>query len=321
MTLRGVIHNNYTTIGYLLKYVYLMGVGDMVYYVEYVFVENFIIDFILLFITGKLIKRIIIFKRLIFASLIGSLYVILTFYIGREFMTYFIVKFSISVLMIMIAFDSKGILMNIRVIICFYITSLIMVGIITALYYLTYDKLTVNAIIMSIFSGYAALHFFFKEIKDRIAKHNYKRTVNISIDNKYKTFRGYIDTGNELTDPATGKPVIVVNIDCIRDIIDEDLYNRILGFYHNRSYESLINKNNHINLRIIKYNTISNSGESMVCIVPDEIEIINYNNSIFIDAIIGIHPKRISKDDYDALLFKKLLDWEMETENDYVKSC
>ena len=293
----------------------------MVYYVEYVFVENFIIDFILLFITGKLIKRVIIFKRLIIASLVGSLYVILTFYIGREFMTFFIVKFSISVLMIMIAFDSKGILINIRVIICFYITSLIMVGIISALYYLTYDKLTVNAIIMSIFTGYAALHFFFKEIKDRIAKHNYKRTVNVSIGNNSKTFRGYIDTGNELTDPMTGKHVMVVNIDCIKDILGDELCNKIMEFYDNKCYESLIDENNSIILRIVKYNTISNSGENMVCIVPDEIEIINNNSSIFIDAIIGIHPKRISMDDYDALLFKKLLDWEMETENGYVDAC
>ena len=293
----------------------------MVYYVEYVFVENFIIDFILLFITGKLIKRVIIFKRLIIASLVGSLYVILTFYIGREFMTFFIVKFSISVLMIIIAFDSKGILTNIRVIICFYITSLIMVGIISALYYLTYDKLTVNAIIMSIFTGYAALHFFFKEIKDRINRHNYKRTVNVSIGNSSKTFRGYIDTGNELTDPMTGKHVMVVNIDCIKDILGDDLCNKIMEFYDNKCYESLFDENNSIILRIIKYNTISNSGENMVCIVPDEIEIINNNNSIFIDAIIGIHPKRISMDDYDALLFKKLLDWEMETENEYVDVC
>ena len=293
----------------------------MVYYVEYVFLENFIIDFILLFITGKLIKRIIIIKRLILASFIGSLYVVLTFYIGKEFMTYFIVKFSISVLMIMIAFDSKGILTNIRVIICFYITSLIMVGIISALYYLTYDKLTVNAIIISIFIGYAALHFFFKEIRDRIAKHNYKRSVNINIGNKRKKIRGYIDTGNELTDPVTGKPVMVVNIDCIKDIIDDDLYKRILDFYHNKSYENLIKENKSVNLRIIKYNTISNKGESMVCIVPDEIEIINDKRNLFIDALIGIHPKRISKDDYDALLFKKLLDWEMETENEYVKTC
>lgn len=293
----------------------------MVYYVEYVFVENFIIDFILLFITGKLIKRVIIFKRLIIASLVGSLYVILTFYIGREFMAFFIVKFSISVLMIMIAFDSKGILTNIRVIICFYITSLIMVGIISALYYFTYDKLTVNAIIMSIFTGYAALHFFFKEIKDRINRHNYKRTVNVSIGNSSKTFRGYIDTGNELTDPMTGKHVMVVNIDCIKDILGDELCNKIMEFYDNKCYESLIDENNNIILRIIKYNTISNSGENMVCIVPDEIEIINNNNSIFIDAIIGIHPKRISMDDYDALLFKKLLDWEMETENEYVDVC
>ena len=293
----------------------------MVYYVEYVFVENFIIDFILLFITGKLIKRVIIFKRLIIASLVGSLYVILTFYIGREFMTFFIVKFSISVLMIIIAFDSKGILTNIRVIICFYITSLIMVGIISALYYFTYDKLTVNAIIMSIFTGYAALHFFFKEIKDRINRHNYKRTVNVSIGGISKTFRGYIDTGNELTDPMTGKHVMVVNIDCIKDILGDELCNKIMEFYDNKCYESLIDENNNIILRIIKYNTISNSGENMVCIVPDEIEIINNNNSIFIDAIIGIHPKRISMDDYDALLFKKLLDWEMETENEYVDVC
>jgi stage II sporulation protein GA (sporulation sigma-E factor processing peptidase) len=293
----------------------------LVYYVEYIFVENFIIDFILLFITGKLVKRVIILKRLIAASLIGSLYVIVTLYAGKEFMNNFIVKFSISVLMIMIAYDSKGILTNIRVIICFYITSLIMVGIISALYILTYDKLTVNAIIMSIFTGYAALHFFFKEIKDRIVKHNYKRKVNVSICGKSKTFRGYIDTGNELTDPITGKPVMVVNIDCIKEILGDELCNKIMEFYENKSYEKLIDENNSINLRVIKYKTISNSGENMVCIVPDEIEIINNNKSILVDAIIGIHPKRISMDDYDALLFKKLLDWEVETENEYVDAC
>jgi stage II sporulation protein GA (sporulation sigma-E factor processing peptidase) len=94
-----------------------------------------------------------------------------------------------------------------------------------------------------------------------------------------------------------------------------------MEFYENKCYEKLIDENNSINLRVIKYKTISNSGENMVCIVPDEIEIINNNKSILVDAIIGIHPKRISMDDYDALLFKKLLDWEVETENEYVDVC
>jgi len=288
----------------------------MVYYVEYVFLENLIIDFILLFITGKLIKRVIIYKRLIAASLVGSLYVVLTLYMGKDFMTYFIVKFSISILMIMIAFDSKGFLANIRVIICFYITSLLMVGIISALYYFTSDKLTVNAIIISLFMGYGALHFFFKEIKDRLSKANYKRTVVIYINGKQKTLSGYIDTGNELSDPVTGKPVMVVNIDCVKDILGNSLYERILDFYKDESFEKLF-VDGSINLRIIRFNTISTKGEKMVCIVPDRIELLD-NNLGSIDAIIGVCQRKISREDYDVLLFKKILDWEMENSNEYV---
>jgi stage II sporulation protein GA (sporulation sigma-E factor processing peptidase) len=297
----------------------------MVYYIEYVFAENFLIDFILLFVTGKLIKRIIVYKRLIVASIIGALYVILTAYIGKEFMTYFIVKLSVSVLMIMIAFDSKGILTNVRVILCFYITSLIMVGVISALYYLTYDKLTVNVIIFSCFVGYVLLHFFFREIKGRIEKSNYIRTVTINNGGSTKTLRAFIDTGNELIDPMTGKPVIVINIERIRNILGEELYKQILYFYDNKdnNYERLLTENKDVNLRIIRYSTISSKNESMVCLTPDEIIVkTNDNHVITADAVIGIYPKKISqKEDYDALLFNKILEWEREQNNEFVKSC
>lgn len=297
----------------------------MVYYVEYVFAENFLIDFILLFITGKLIKRIIVYKRLIAASIIGAMYVILTAYIGKDFMTYFIVKFSVSVLMIMVAFDTKGILTKIRVILCFYITSLIMVGIITALYYLTYDRLTVNAIVLSLFMGYAALHFFFKEVKARIEKSNYMRTVTINMGNLSKTLRAFIDTGNELADPMTGKPVMVVSIESIRNILGEELYGNIIKFYSNKesNYESLLAGNSNFNLKIIRYNTISSKGEMMVIVTPDNIEVKgNEGRILTADAVIGISLKKISqKGDYDALLFNKILEWEMEQNNELAKSC
>lgn len=297
----------------------------MVYYIEYVFAENFIIDFILLFITGKLIKKKIVYKRVIAASVIGALYVILTAYFNKDFMTYFIVKFSVSVLMLMVAYDTKGILNNIRVILCFYITSLIMVGIITALYYLTYDRLTVNAIVISLFLGYSALHFFFRDIRNRIAKSNYMRTVTIKVGEKYKSLKAFIDTGNELTDPMTGKPVVVVNIESIKNILGEELYRNILIFYSEKesNYEKLLNENTNKNLKIIRYNTISSKGEMMVILTPDELEIKGNNNHIIkADAVIGIYPKKISqKEDYDALLFNKILEWEMEQNNELVKSC
>lgn len=296
----------------------------MVYYIEYIFAENFFIDFILLFITGKLIKRIIIYKRIIAASVIGALYVVLAAYICEGFMTCFIVKFSVSVLMVMVAFDSKGILTNIRVILCFYITSLVMVGIICGLYYLNYSKVTINVIIISLFGGYGALHFFFKEIKAKTEKNNYMRITTVKIGGCSKTLKAFIDTGNELTDPMTGKPVMVVNIESIKDILDEDLYKGILEFYKNKesSYEILNGSYNKTNLRIIKYNTISSEGRMMVCILPDSIEIKNKNNSIInADAVIGLCTEKISRrEDYDALLFNKILKWEMEQNNELVKS-
>ena len=287
----------------------------MVYYIEYIFAENFLIDFILLFITGKLIKSDIVYKRIIAASFIGAVYVILTVYVGREFMTFFIVKFSVSVLMLMVSFDIKGIIANIRVILCFYIISLIMVGIMTALYYLIYDRLTVNAIVLSLFVGYAALHFFFREIKARIDKNNYMRTVVINVGSLSSTLKAFIDTGNELSDPMTKKPVIVVNIESLRNILSEELYCNILRFYENKddNFESLLSGSNNYNLRIIRYDTISSKGEMMVVFTPDNIEVKGNGKSIsVVDAVIGIYPNKISrKGDYDALLFCKILEWEM----------
>ncbi|WP_326908308.1 sigma-E processing peptidase SpoIIGA [Sedimentibacter sp. MB31-C6] len=293
----------------------------MEYYIEYIFAENFLIDFILLYITGKLIKRKIVYKRLIVASILGAIYVILTAFIGKEFMTYFIVKFSVSILMIMVAYDSKSLITNIKVIICFYIVTIIMVGIITSLYYLTFDRLTVNIIILSMFTGYVALRIFFSEIKSRMNKSNYMRKVTIKLNNKIKTLTAFIDTGNELVDPITGKPVIIVNIECLSEMLGEEVKKEILDFYNDseKNYRNLfLEKNSKLRIRVVKYNTISSEKEQMVCVVPDDITILsNDKNIINADAIIGIYPQKISKnEDYEALLFKKLLDWESDAVNE-----
>jgi len=293
----------------------------MEYYVEYIFAENFFIDFILLYTTGNLFKLKIIYKRLTLASLIGAIYVILIVYTQKPFVTNFIVKISVSILMIMVSYDIKGIIKNIKVILCFYIVTLIMAGTVFALYSFINSRVTVNIIIISIFMGFAVLKFLFYEIKLRKEKNNYIRTVTIDVNDKIKSFRAFIDTGNELVDPMSGKPVIVVNIDILGDILGEDVTKEILEFYKNKgeNYENLfLEKNYKLKLRVIRYNTISNKNELMICIIPDNITISgNDKNITKADAVIGIYPQKINrKEDYDALLFKKLLDWECELDNE-----
>ncbi|MBP1927408.1 stage II sporulation protein GA (sporulation sigma-E factor processing peptidase) [Sedimentibacter acidaminivorans] len=293
----------------------------MEYYIEYIFAENFLIDFILLYITGNLIKIKIIYKRLILAAIIGAIYVILIAYIRRPFMAYFIVKISVSILMIMVAYDTKGIIKNIKVILCFYIVTLIMVGAVFTLYSITNNRVTVNIIVISIFMVFVLLKLLFYEIKLRKEKNNYIRTVTIEVNEKIKSFRAFIDTGNELIDPMSGKPVIVVNIGILGDVLGEDVNKEILEFYKNegKNYENLfLEKNYKLKLRVIRYNTISNKDELMICLIPDNITISgNDKNITKADAVIGIYPQKINqKEDYDALLFKKLLDWECELDNE-----
>ena len=85
----------------------------------------------------------------------------------------------------------------------------------------------------------------------------------------------------------------------------------------------MLNNYSNINLKIIRFNTISSTGEMMVCITPDDIEVKNNANKIITaDAVIGLYPKKISqKEDYDALLFNKILEWELEQNNELVNVC
>jgi stage II sporulation protein GA (sporulation sigma-E factor processing peptidase) len=297
----------------------------MEYYVEYVFAENFFIDFILLYITGNLLKRNIIYKRLAAASAIGALYVIIAVYAGMGFTASVAVKFSISVLMLAVAYDIRGKIANARLIICFYTVTLIMVGIIYGLYCLEFDEFSVNMTMFSMFIGFAALKMFFKETKHAMDKQDYMRTITITLNEKTKTIKAFIDTGNELCEPMTGKPVVVVSMGCISELIGEEASKEIKKFYLSGSenYHNLfLEENNNLKLRAIKYNTISCKGKTMICVVPDNVTITCSNSIISADAVIGIYPQEISEnEDYEALLFKKLLDWECEKENENIQFC
>lgn len=293
----------------------------MEYYLEYIFAENFFIDFILLYMTGNLIKRKIIYKRIAVSSFIGAVYVIMVALINREFLKFFIVKFSVSILMIIIAYDAKGIITYIRIILCFYIVSFIMAGIVTSLAYFAFDRVSISIIVVSMFFVFLFIKFLFYEIKTRKEKNNYMREVVIRLGDKIKILKAYIDTGNELMEPLLQKPVIIVNINSIKEIIGEDFTEKVLEFYNfkNISYDKIFQEEYcDFRIRVIKYNTISTRDERMLCIIPDEIIIVSEDKNILkVDAVIGINPQKISQnDDYEALLFKKLLDLESEIGNE-----
>ena len=108
-------------------------------------------------------------------------------------------------------------------------------------------------------------------------KYNNYYNVVININNKHKiNVVGYLDTGNNIIDPISLKPVIVVN---------KELINSNIKYYKLVPIQVL---NNNILLKCIK------------------IKNIQINNKIITNVLLGISDTKINIDGVDCLLNNKL---------------
>lgn len=188
-----------------------------VIYLDLVFLLNFIYDFLLLITTGVVLKKIFSLKKIFFASFFGAFSIILLF-IDFNNLVLFFLKIFISFIMVYISFGKKKILTSM---VYLYMNSVILAGF---LYYLTiefsYDRsgivffknsFNVNYVVL-IFFAPTILFVYFKQIKLLKEKINMNLKIKIYFDEKNFVFlSGFIDSGNKLKDPISGKHVIILS--------------------------------------------------------------------------------------------------------------
>ncbi|MDD5888891.1 MAG: sigma-E processing peptidase SpoIIGA [bacterium] len=185
-------------------------------YLDLVFLLNFFFDFILLYGTSKILKNVVRLGRLLLGSLVAATSVFLLF-IELNSISLFLLKFGLSILIILVTFGKRGFLKNISY---FYLVSIILGG---SLYLLNisfnYENkgilfvnngLSINFILMLIASPIILFCYVRQTI---IYKNTYGNIYEVVIKigkEKYK-LKGMIDTGNQLVDPYRKRAVILVN--------------------------------------------------------------------------------------------------------------
>lgn len=196
----------------------------IIIYVDLVIIINLLIDLLLLISVDLLLKRRAKFKRILIASLLGSLSTLLLFYINSSMILLFF-KLLLSIFMVIIAFKYISFNHFKDNLIWLYIISIILGGTI----YLFNNQIAlvnnglvfskngfkINLIILSIISPI----IIFKYLKyQKSFKNIYSETYNVDI--YYKgikvTSTGFLDTGNKLKDPYFGRPIILVNKELIK---------------------------------------------------------------------------------------------------------
>lgn len=247
-----------------------------VIYADVYFIVNLSMDFLALFIAAKLRRLKVRALRTLFASAVGAGYAVAELFIGGRLLPA-LLALAIPVLMCFIAFGfGKPGHFTLNVI-TFWLVSWLMGGLLTAVYYVAgkifeSKKIYINGrtevlysdipfwVIIAIALSCAAITLIWNRLAE---KRRLAARAHLTVENDGVRIEeeGLCDSGNLLTEPIGGLPVIILSPDLMSALLP-------LGV------ESLMNGDSAdmLKVRIIPYNTVSGNGILYGCI-PDRLTV------------------------------------------------
>lgn len=295
----------------------------MTIYIDVVFIENLIMNYIILFATSIIIKIKVKHIRLILASILGAIYSIIAYMSILEMYSSVILKIILSVIIVYISYNPQNVKNMWKYLVIFYMTSFVFGGAAFALIYIVkpQDILMKNGlflgtyplktIILGTIVAFVVIVTSFKLVKSKISKKDMFCTIKININKVEIETKAMIDTGNLLKEPISNTPVIVVEhtllYDCMPKEILNNLENILGGDFENISEEV---KNKYISkLKVIPFSSLGKQNGMLIGIKPEEVTVINDENENKINnVIIGIYNKSLTKrGEYRALIGIELL--------------
>lgn len=199
----------------------------MIVYIDVLLIENFIINFFLLLITTKTLRSKVKKVRLVFSSILGSMYVFTMFIKELKYLTILPVKLFVAIIMISIILNKASLLNKIKGSVIFIIYSMTLggiclflnnSGIVTDLNKISIINFTYKKLLLALIIIYLTLSRIYAEIKDTIHVKQLIYKIDIVYKDKLFSVEAFLDTGNELREPITNLPVI---------IIEESIFNGI----------------------------------------------------------------------------------------------
>ena len=298
----------------------------MYIYAEYLLIENFIINYIILYVTKRFTRTDTHMVRIILSALLGSIYTLIVFIPSLQFMANFVGKISISIVLIIIAFNPLRIKKFMKLFATFYTVSFVFAGGSFALFYLTNSKvyfgegifyiknisglkpsILIVGIIISIIFYKIASQFIY----GKISKENMYVNLTVKLKDKKAKFKGLVDTGNSLMDPITNIPVIIVEFSAIKELLPYSIQE--IFTINNEDDLNIISKvmyksDEKIKFRLIPFKSIGKNNGMLLVFKPDRVIIENNEDYQISDIVIGIYNNHLTKDnDYAALLHPEII--------------
>ena len=290
----------------------------MTIYLDVIFLENLILNFIILLAVGIETKTKIKFIKITLSSIVGSTYAVIAYMLNNSFFNGIFMKILLSVVMIYIAYETNNVKKLLKMILYFYLTSFAFGGGALALIYIVntgkisiqngiiQGNYTILTIMMGVIIAFILLIMAFRLIKGKISKKDFICNIEIKIEEKNISTKAMIDTGNLLKEPITNIPVVVVESNLLKNIIPNEILENIdsiLGGDLSKIPENIKNQY-FLKMRVIPFTSLGKENGMLLGIKAQEIKIEEMNETRKIEkVIIGLYNKKINKrGEYHALI-------------------
>ncbi|MWV45225.1 sigma-E processing peptidase SpoIIGA [Paenibacillus sp. HJL G12] len=303
----------------------------MVVYIDLIFITNLLIDGALLWLTAWIRKQRLRWWRITVSAAVGALYVVMMFLPELSFMYTFIVKFALSLLMLWIAFGFGSLQNYIRNMGAFYMINFAAAGGIIGIHYLLQNTGEIfNGIWYTASGGLSfelKIGFWFTFIMCFVvllwfkfvystrrkleSRQEYMGEVDVEIAGYHISCTGLLDTGNQLSDPLTRTPVMVMEASLWTEKLPATWLERLSEGEPDKLVLELDETDFEWRdrLRLVPYRGVNRGSAFMLAIKPDAVEIrIGDQTSRAVKVLIGLDGGKLCGDgSYQAIIHPDLV--------------
>jgi stage II sporulation protein GA (sporulation sigma-E factor processing peptidase) len=285
-------------------------------YVDVVFEINFFMDMLIFYIAAKIMNRSVKLRRIVFGALVSAfLYCILMFTPFQKYMNVF-GALSVLLISVKVVFSPKKISDMLFSAFVVTISSFVVGGTALGIFYyfnlgkadgtsfgINTDNIPVKVLCFAASVVFVLIYFGNKILKSSLLKSRCICTLTIENNGKRALLKGFMDTGNSLYEPISGKPVVVAELKYISKLLPDKLtefFSNGINSPPEAVYESLQNEIFVKKIRLIPFKSIGRENGIMIGFEADSILI---DGTRIDKPIIGISYISFSKNgSYNAIV-------------------
>ncbi|GIO26070.1 sigma-E processing peptidase SpoIIGA [Ornithinibacillus bavariensis] len=298
----------------------------MTIYLDAVWVLNLLLDLMLLMLTQALSRVYTLKRRLVIGAIVASLIVPATIYYPSAFLNTVYGKLLYSILIILVTFQFTTIRLFLKQLLMFYFVTFSIGGGLFAAHYLLQNPvaLSVNGILtfssglgdpvswIFIIIGFPIAFWFTKSRMDKhvVDKIRYDQIYDVTLQIRGIRFSttGYVDSGNQLVDPLTKKPVIICDESFLQQWFQEDDWIKLKGAFENFDIDKIpVSWEKYI--QIVPFHGVEGKSNFLFALKPEELSI-RYGEQKIIATkfLVGIQFSTLTKDQsYHCLLHPQII--------------